>query len=321
MSQFALDSLLRCRPLVERLFRSAFVPNALASVLLLAAFLKGYELATEELSPSAFLASRWFLTLLVLWEAALAFWLLSGLHARLARMVALLTFLAFFQVVLYQAAAGEASCRCLGKASIGPWFMVGFDVLALAALLAWNPARGDATIFTHRRRFATVAILYVLVAIPALTNMLAYTPRGQMRLLRNDPALAARLNVQLKGATTQQLLDQLHLATGLQFAVEDGLAQPPDLGPIQTNSARAWAIMEFLADKQTEPARWEEVQGGYVLVRSAAFGRVTPWLVSGFVFVAIGVGLMIVRALKQRSTPSSVPRRRVFPRLPGKGSS
>ncbi len=58
--------------MIERLFRSAFVPVALAGVLLLSAFLKGYELATEELSPSTFLRSRWFLTLVVMYEVALA---------------------------------------------------------------------------------------------------------------------------------------------------------------------------------------------------------------------------------------------------------
>lgn len=177
--------------------------------------------------------------------------------------------------------------------------MVGFDVLALAALFAWAPAHPGASIFTHRRRFAAVAIIYVLVAIPALINMLAYTPRGQMRLLRNDPALAARLNVQLKGATTQQLLDQLHSATGLQFAVEDGLAQPHDLGHIQTNSARAWAIMELLAQRQATPARWIKVNGGYRLVQSAPLGKYAPWLLSALVACVLAVGLIFFRTPKK----------------------
>jgi len=296
MFQLAVDSLFRYRTFLERFFRSACVPTALACALLLAAFLKGHELATEELGENSLFTSRWFLALLVLWEGALASWLLSGLHPRLARAMALLTFLAFFQAALYLAASGEASCRCLGKASTNPWFMVGFDVLALAVLVAWTPAHPGASIFTHRRRFATVAIIYVLVAIPALINMLAYTPRGQMRLLRHDPSLAARLNVQLKGATTQQLLDHLHSATGLHFSVESGLAQTPDLGQISTNSARAWAIMELLAQRQNVPARWKKTDGGYLLVRSAPFGIANPWLVSA----SVALGLVLILLLFSR---------------------
>lgn len=291
-----------------RLANYRLVPTILACILLVAAFLKGHELATEELSGKSLLTSRWFLTCLVLFELALGLSLLSGLHARLIRVAALLTLIVFFEVALYQGITGQPSCRCLGKASVNPWFMVTFDVLALAGIFAWQPSSIGPALVSHRGRFATVAIGYAVAAIPMLVSMVNYTPTGQMPLLRNDPQLAARMKVQLKNANAEQLLAHLHAATGLSFTAEDKLTtgRPVNFGEIYTSSARAWSIMEMLAQRQTIPARWKKVEGGYELVQSAPLGRLTPWLVSGFILFGAAIGLTLYPA-KSRDFGGTVP--------------
>jgi hypothetical protein len=54
-------------------------------------------------------------------ELFLGLWLVSGLHVRQARDLALVCFFAFAGVSLYQALAGAASCGRFGKVSVNPW--------------------------------------------------------------------------------------------------------------------------------------------------------------------------------------------------------
>lgn len=298
MADTRFPLLRRANALVRRLCDSRGIPIAVGIVLLLAATLKGHELATQSLDEQSVWSSRPWMIGLVLFEVAFGLWLLSGLHAHGTRVLALLTFLAFFQVVLYQAASWEPSCRCLGKASPSPWFMIFLDGMIVLALLAWRPRGDSPTIWSHPHVAASTALVYLLVGIPAALNMVYYTSTGIRHKLRQDPRLNVSLRLALTNPAMQDVLDRLQAATGLEIRMEDRLAQTqiaPNLGEINAEKAHAWAIMELLADQQSVPARWKKVPGGYVLVRNAPLGGVTPWLVSGFVFVAIVAGLMIVR--------------------------
>lgn len=285
------------------------VPVVLAVVLLVAALLKSFELATEELSENSLLNSRWFLTILVLFELGLGVWLLGGLHSRETRWLLLLTFVVFFEASLYLAVSGYSSCRCLGRNPVSPWLTAGFDALAILAILQWRPAACGATIFTHPGRFAVVLCMYVLAAVPVLLSIVFYTPTGQMPRLRADRELATKVRIQLKDASAQQIIDQLHAGTGLAFIVDERLAQdwPATFGETKMNGVPAWAVMELLAHKQLQAVRWAKVEGGYRLEPSAPFGARTPWIVSGATLMLGGAYLVFVR-LRTRAGPEGASR-------------
>jgi hypothetical protein len=132
---------------------------------------------------------------------------------------------------------------------------------------------------------------FVLAAAPIFVAMTDYAPKGPVRSLRDDPQLAGKVPLQLKKASIDEILNALHAATGLNFAAENRLEG--SLGEIQTRNARAWAIMEWVAQNQASPARWERMDGGYRLVPAARLGRVVPWLVSSGVFIVTFVGVLL----------------------------
>lgn len=274
------------------------VPVILALVLLTAAFLKGYELATEELPENNLFTSRWFWAALVLFELGLGIWLLGGLHVRATRWLLLFTFLVFFETALYLAVAGYGTCHCLGRTVLSPWAAALFDAGAVVAIVLWQPPARGPTVFSQPRRAGLLGVVFGLAAIPALVSIINYTPTGQMPSLRSDPALAARVKVQLQDATAQQLLDHLHSATGLTFSVDDRLASTwsTSFGDIRMSGIPAWAIMEFLAHKQSRPARWDKIEGGYRLVSTARLDTRTPWLISGALLLATGAYLFFLRS-------------------------
>jgi hypothetical protein len=122
---------------------------------------------------------------------------------------------------------------------------------------------------------------------------------GKLPSLRRDPRLAVTLNLQLKNASIQQLIDQLGIATGLSFTVEQSLADRGEglskkLGDLSTTTSKAWAIMELLVGKQAVPAHWQQVEAGYHLVPSSSFGRSTPWIASYILLSGTAVCLALV---------------------------
>lgn len=88
---------------------------ALGLLLLTAAGLKGYELASEPVAETGLLSSRWFLIGVVELELFFGLWLLAGLYPRLTWTAALLCFGGFAVVSLYKAISGETSCCGFGK--------------------------------------------------------------------------------------------------------------------------------------------------------------------------------------------------------------
>jgi len=113
--------------------------RALGLVLLVAAGLKGHELALDPLADDSFLASPRLQIALVELEILLGLWLLSGLARRGAWVAALGFFIAVAGVSLYMALAGQTSCGCFGRLTVNPWLSFAFDGTAVAALVIWRP--------------------------------------------------------------------------------------------------------------------------------------------------------------------------------------
>jgi methylamine utilization protein MauE len=112
----------------------------LGGVLLVAAALKGYQLATEPTAEISLMTSRWFLIGSVEFEVLLGLCLISGLFVRASWLISLGCFALFSCVSLYKALSGEASCGCFGSVQVNPWYTLSLDVAAVVALLRWRPA-------------------------------------------------------------------------------------------------------------------------------------------------------------------------------------
>lgn len=120
--------------------RSTTTGILLGVLLIGAAALKAYELATGPTIRSSFLGSRWFLTALVEFEIVLGVWLISGWAWKKCWWAALITFSGFGLITLYQAVAGYESCGCFGKLKVSPWYTLILDMAALAGLLWSRPS-------------------------------------------------------------------------------------------------------------------------------------------------------------------------------------
>ncbi len=92
----------------------------LAGILLAAAALKSYQLATEPTLGNSFLESRWFLMLVVEFELLFGFWLLANLYPSGTQWFSVACFSAFAVVSLYKAISGADVLRLLWKRARQP---------------------------------------------------------------------------------------------------------------------------------------------------------------------------------------------------------
>ena len=152
-----------------------------AAVLLFAAGMKLYQLATEPVVGTGFfakgfLANRWVNLLEADFEIAMALWLISGWARRLAWAVSLLLFATFSVITASEFFAGEASCGCFGGLTVPPLVTFFLDVTMLGLMIFLRPRTAAWWPFTQWRRFIiawAVAIpIMVVTAIPAIK----YTP-------------------------------------------------------------------------------------------------------------------------------------------------
>ncbi len=112
----------------------------LGGILLVAAGLKAYQLATEPAAEISLMTSRWFLVGVVEFEVLLGLCLIAGVLSKPVWLVTLGCFSVFTCATLYKALTGEASCGCFGSVHVNPWYTLGLDVAAVFALLRWRPA-------------------------------------------------------------------------------------------------------------------------------------------------------------------------------------
>jgi len=155
----------------------------LGCILLTAAVLKGWQLATEPVANDTIFTYRWSLTAQVEVELFLSLWLLSGLYRRQVWWAALAGFAFFSCVTLYKGLSGEASCGCFGKVEVSPWYTLVLDLAAVAALLVFRPVvRADSPIRAVRMRVAVATLFLLAVGISGGVAMAGYQPAA----LTND---------------------------------------------------------------------------------------------------------------------------------------
>lgn len=107
----------------------------LGSVLLMAAGLKAYQLATEPTLEKFLFTSWWFQTTEVEFELIWAIFLLSRLHRRILWLVTLVGFGTFCCIALYKGISGDSSCGCFGRINVNPWYMFIFDLVSFVSLI------------------------------------------------------------------------------------------------------------------------------------------------------------------------------------------
>jgi hypothetical protein len=135
----------------------------LGLLLLTAAILKGYELATGPVAEKDLLTSRWFLILAVEFELVLGLSLISGLWKRTTWWVALACFVGFACISSYKVLLGEANCGCFGRILIDPRLALAIDLFAIAGLVCCAPKAAALSTAQPIRKVCTVGALAVVL--------------------------------------------------------------------------------------------------------------------------------------------------------------
>ncbi len=112
----------------------------LGLLLITAAALKLHGWAVDPVRPTGWFAIPAVQFAIVLVEALLGVWFLTGWAKSAAWLVAFSLFTLFSVVSFRQGWIGEASCGCFGSLAVNPWLAFGVDAAALASFLFIRPS-------------------------------------------------------------------------------------------------------------------------------------------------------------------------------------
>ena len=156
---------------------------AVAGILLLAAGLKAYQLATAPLQPvmqgSVFtpllepLNDRYFLMAVVVGEILFALILVAGLWQQWTWFLSLLGFSAFALVSMVKGLSGESSCGCFGTVTVNPWLTMVFDLVIVACLAVFRERLDWTFPPPDLRKVSAVLVTWFVLAGLALFSMLS----------------------------------------------------------------------------------------------------------------------------------------------------
>lgn len=256
------------------------LPVSLA--LLAAALLKAYYVATSDPLIVTWRENRWIQLALVVYEMALAFFLLSGWYSPIGRWLGLATFLVYFEVALYEAlVSARPRCSCFGALDISPWWAVLIDAASVLILISWHPAYRAVTRSQWLRLGVVGAATVVPIVLVAYT-ILDYAPRGIIAELRRDERLNGYLDLFKRGATGIDVVEAVQKATGVSLSWHSRLpVETVDMGYLHLRNARPWSLMELLAKSMPEPVRWRKVGEGYYLAPASPFAAKGPFYYLG----------------------------------------
>lgn len=173
------------------------VSSLLGGVLLIAAMLKGYDLASIPSVDRTLLDRPVILTTAIGTEIVLAGFLLTGTQPLVTWCITFILLSCYFVITVIKAVSGVESCGCFGNLRVSPWITAIFDLLAVAALVACRHGAFD--IVTARKwaasrmRWALVAFIVLVGAAPGAFAMLL-TKSGNL----NDDSVAIEGTVVLQ---------------------------------------------------------------------------------------------------------------------------
>ena len=155
-----------------------------AGILLLAAGLKAYQLATAPLPPvvqgSVFtpllelLNDRYFLMLVVVGEILFALVLIAGFWQQWTWLLSLLGFSVFTLVSMMKGLSGESSCGCFGSITVNPWITLGLDLVIVACLLVFRERLDWSFPPLDHKKVSAVLLSWLILALPTMYWMLAF---------------------------------------------------------------------------------------------------------------------------------------------------
>lgn len=189
-------------------------------VLLAAAALKTSGLSYDAIAKSGTMNAPLAQTYLILFEAVLAVWLLSGWRAVAAWLTAGCTFTGFAAFSLYAAWVGQASCGCFGSVQVSPWITACFDIGILGGLWFFRPLHttvpGDYRPELARAVRTVVGFSLGVVAVAGIATGASYaafgSPEKALARLRGKVLVATPGLVQLgHGKTDDELVGQIQL--------------------------------------------------------------------------------------------------------------
>ena len=159
----------------------------IAAVLLLAAGLKAYQIATAPLPPvvqgSVFtpflelLNDRYFLMAVVIGEILFALILIADICRAWAWLLSLLGFSVFALVSLVKGLVGESDCGCWGTFAVNPYITMSFDLVIVALLLVFRERITWAFPVVDRKKLAVLLIVWSVLAGPVLFAILSLKQR------------------------------------------------------------------------------------------------------------------------------------------------
>ncbi len=133
----------------------------IGAILLFAAAMKAWQLATVPGLGGGLISSRWFGFCVVEFELAFGIWLFFGLLPQWTRMATIGLFSFFGAISLYKALSGETSCGCFGSLQVNPWITFVLDALVAAVVFFRRngPAHGGGVSIN---KIAVMAILWLM---------------------------------------------------------------------------------------------------------------------------------------------------------------
>ena len=218
--------------------RWRFVRIPLAVILLTAARLKAYQLATVPSLGNGLLDTRWLNILVVEFELFFGIWLLFGMLPKWTWFASLACFTVFATVSFCKVAIGADSCGCFGTVRVNPWITFTMNVCIVVVLFTCRPAgislriRAflDELIAEHRWRRVTIMIAsWVLLAVPMMAAVTSVSENSM-----------AELGTEFIGANGQKtiLLEPEHWI-GKEFPLLNYIT------PVKVIDHQVWLVLFF----------------------------------------------------------------------------